>query len=103
MRKATLDVALIREGDEILKYIDKSIDKERPIFLIIKWLSCQGWSTRFRGIKGFLTQENALQLTINEMLHLHSPKKGHYPLLLVSVWHTAVSWYKAAKQFYIKV
>ena len=37
------------------------------------------------------------------MLHLHSAKRGHYPLLLVSVWHTVVSWYKVAKQFYIKV
>ena len=37
------------------------------------------------------------------MLHLHSPKKGHYPLLLVNVWQTVVSWYKVAKQFNCKI
>ena len=40
---------------------------------------------------------------IYKMLHLHSPNLDHYPLLLVSVYHTAVSWYKVAKQFHIKV
>ena len=37
---------------------------------------------------------------INEMLYLHSPILGHYPLLLVSVWHAVVSWYKVTKQFH---
>ena len=37
------------------------------------------------------------------MLHLHSPKKGYYPLLLVNVWQTVVSWYKVAKQFNCKI
>ena len=103
LRKAALDVALIL--GKVMRYWNhSSIDKERPIFPIIKWLSCQGWSSRFRGIKGFFfTKEDALPQIINEMLQLHSPILGHYPLLLGSVWYTAVSWYKVSKQFHIKV
>ena len=51
----------------------------------------------------FFTKEDALPQIINEMLQLHSPILGHYPLLLGSVWYTAVSWYKVSKQFHIKV
>ena len=59
LRKVILNVAHIREGDEILKsYIHR---QGATYFPIIKQLSCQGWSSRFRGIKGFLTQENALR------------------------------------------
>ena len=59
LRKVILNVAHIREGDEIFKsYIHR---QGATYFPIIKRLSCQGWSSRFRGIKGFLTQENALR------------------------------------------